>query len=53
MIHKKFVPEGKTVIIEFYRQVLERSMKPISRMRPQLLVCSSCMMMRLLNLPCW
>jgi hypothetical protein len=35
VIHKKLVPEGKTVNSELYVQMLERLLKGISRVRPQ------------------
>jgi hypothetical protein len=34
VVHKEFVPEGKTVSAEFYKRVLNRLLKRIQRVRP-------------------
>jgi hypothetical protein len=34
VVHKYFVPEAKTVNIEFYKVVLDRILKQIQRVRP-------------------
>jgi hypothetical protein len=34
VVHKEFVPEGKTVNAEFYKGVMDRLMKRIQRVRP-------------------
>jgi hypothetical protein len=33
-VHKEFVPEGKTVNAEFYKEVMDRLLKHIQRVRP-------------------
>jgi hypothetical protein len=38
VIHKEFVPEGKTVNSESYVQMMERLLKQILRVRPQFLM---------------
>ena len=34
VVHKEFVPEGKTVNVEFYEGVMDRLLKRIQRVRP-------------------
>jgi hypothetical protein len=34
VVHKEFVPEGKTVNAEFYKGVMDRLLKRIQRFRP-------------------
>jgi len=34
VVHKQFVPEGKTVNAEFYKGVMDRPLKRIQRVRP-------------------
>jgi len=34
VVHKEFVPEGKTVNAEFYKEVMDRLLKRIQRVRP-------------------
>jgi len=34
VVHKEFVPEGKTVNAEFYKGVMDRLLKRIQRVRP-------------------
>jgi hypothetical protein len=34
LMHKEFVPEGKTVNAEFYKGVMDRLLKRIQRVRP-------------------
>jgi len=34
VVHKEFVPEGKTVKAEFYKGVMDRLLKRIQRVRP-------------------
>ena len=34
VMHKEFVPEGKTVNAEFYKGVMDRLLKRIQRVRP-------------------
>jgi len=34
VVHKEFVPEGKTVNVEFYKEVLGRLLKHIQRVNP-------------------
>jgi len=34
VVHKEFVPEGKTVNAEFYKGVMDRLLKGIQRVRP-------------------
>jgi len=33
-VHKEFIPEGKTVNVEFYEGVMDRPLKRIQRVRP-------------------
>lgn len=42
VIHEEFVPEGQTVNSAFYVEVMKRSLKRISRIRPQKRVVGSC-----------
>jgi len=39
VVHKKFVPEGKTVNAEFYKGVMDRLLKRIQRVRPAAFCC--------------
>ena len=39
VVHKKFVPEGKTVNTEFYEGVMDRLLKRIQRVRPAAFCC--------------
>jgi hypothetical protein len=39
VVHKEFVPEGKTINAEFYKGVMDRLLKRIQRVRPAA-VCS-------------
>jgi len=34
VVHKKFVPGGKTVNAEFYKEIKDRLLKRIQRVRP-------------------
>jgi hypothetical protein len=34
VVHKEFLPEGKTVNAEFYKQVMDRLLKRLHRVRP-------------------
>jgi hypothetical protein len=34
VVHKEFVPQGKTVNADFYKEVMDRLLKPIQRVRP-------------------
>ena len=34
VVHKEFMPEGKTVNAEFYKEVMDRLLKRIHRVRP-------------------
>jgi len=34
VVHKEFVPEGKTVHAEFYKELMDRLLKRIQRVRP-------------------
>jgi hypothetical protein len=34
VVHKEFVPEGKTVTAEFYKRVMDRLLERIQRVRP-------------------
>jgi hypothetical protein len=34
VVHKEFIPEGKTVNAEFYKGVMDRLLKRIQRVRP-------------------
>jgi len=34
IVHKEFIPEGKTVNAEFYEGVMDRLLKRIQRVRP-------------------
>jgi len=38
-VHKEFVPEGKTVIAEFYKGVIDRLLKRIQQFRPAAFCC--------------
>jgi hypothetical protein len=35
IVHKKFLPEGKTVNAEFYKGVMDRLLKHIHKVRPR------------------
>ena len=39
IVHKEFVPEGKTVNAEFYKGVMDRLLKRIQRVRPAAFCC--------------
>jgi hypothetical protein len=39
VVHKEFVPEGKTVNAEFYKGVMDRLLKRIHRVRPATFCC--------------
>jgi len=39
LVHKEFVPEGKTVNAQFYKGVMDRLLKPIQGVRPAA-ICS-------------
>jgi len=34
VVHKEFIPEGKRVNSEFYKEVMDRPLKRIQRVRP-------------------
>jgi hypothetical protein len=34
VLHKEFVPEGKTVNLEFYKEIMDRLLMRIERVRP-------------------
>jgi len=39
LVHKEFVPEGKTVSVEFYKGVMDRLLKCIQRVCPAAFCC--------------
>jgi len=39
VVHKEFIPEGKTVNAEFYKGVMDRLLKRIQRVRPAAFCC--------------
>jgi hypothetical protein len=39
VVHKEFVPEGKTVNAEFHKVVMDRLLKRIQRVRPAAICC--------------
>jgi len=45
IVHKEFVPEGKTVNAEFYKGVMDHLLKCIQRVHPAAFCCQDCFLL--------